>query len=264
MQTAMDQPNPLTVAWSIFTVQRRVRPPRPVGASTEPELGHFGAVLDALAVGGTPELIRRAADLDEVVAGLAEVDPDRLDPAAALAFWLNLYNAAALRMAARAAAEGLGSVLRVPGAFGTPTVSVAGEELSLDAIEHAKVRRFRDPRIHGALVCGSVSCPTLRAEPYRGEILDAQLDDQMRSFLAQGGAVADRQGGTLHLSRVFSWFGGDFARPRRMPTWLPAGRSRVVASLGPWLDPELRSWVEATRPKVRYQPYDWGLRCAVG
>jgi hypothetical protein len=60
-----------------------------------------------------------------------------------------------------------GSVLRMPGAFSAPFVTVAGERLSLDAIEHAKIRRFADPRIHAALVCGSVSCPTLRPPPTR-------------------------------------------------------------------------------------------------
>lgn len=263
MQTAVDQPNPLAVAWSIFTVQRRVRPPRPAGRSAQPDLGSYGDVLTALASGGTGELAGRVEDLEKVVSTLGEVDPDRLTPSSALAFWLNLYNAAALVVAARASAAGLESVLGVPGAFGKPVVRVVGERLSLDAIEHAKVRRFGDPRIHGALVCGSVSCPTLRAEPYQGDRLDLQLDDQMRAFLAGGGAIADPDAGVLHLSRVFSWFGGDFARPRWMPTWLPASKSRVLAALGPWLTPELRAWVEEERPRVRYQPYDWGLRCAV-
>ena len=113
------------------------------------------------------------------------------------------------------------SALRVPGAFNVSWVTVGRESLTLTDIEHGKIRRFGDPRIHAALVCGSVSCPTLRHQPYQGDI-DEQLDDQMRSFLAIGGAVVDRDNGTLRLSRVLLWYGRDLVAPRRMPTLLPA------------------------------------------
>jgi hypothetical protein len=154
-------------------------------------------------------------------------------------------------------------VLRVPGAFDRPVLDIAGEQLSLDAIEHGKIRRFGDPRIHGALVCGSVSCPTLRFEPYRGEELDSQLDDQMRRFLAGGGAQLDQGTGTVHLSRVFLWYGGDFTRPASMPTWLPARPAALPRVLLPWLD-ESADWLASGPAAVKYQPYDWGLRCSVG
>ena len=83
-----------------------------------------------------------------------------------LAFWLNLYNAGALALAADTLSAGENTVLRIPGAFDAPWAMVGGESLSLNDIEHGKIRRFGDPRIHAALVCGSASCPTLRYEPF--------------------------------------------------------------------------------------------------
>ena len=62
-----------------------------------------------------------------------------------IAFWINMYYAGALR-AARAPADGLDSVLRVQGAFHRPFVTVAGEHLSLNAVEHAKLQRLGNPR----------------------------------------------------------------------------------------------------------------------
>ena len=41
---------------------------------------------------------------------------------------------------------------------------------------------------------------------------DTQLDDQMKSFLSGGGAIAGEDG-SIELSRVFKWFGSDFVRP---------------------------------------------------
>jgi hypothetical protein len=193
---------------------------------------------------------------------MEEVDPDALSADGSLSFWLNLYNAGALALASDAISEGVSTVLRLPGAFDTPWAMVGGEALSLNDIEHGKIRRFKDPRIHAALVCASVSCPSLRYEPF-GEQLDNQLDEQMRSFLAHGGAVADRDAKTLRLSRIFLWYGGDFVRPGRMPTWIPARRRDLARSVAQWLPGEDASWVVASSPSVEYATYDWGLACAI-
>jgi hypothetical protein len=213
--------------------------------------------------GGILGLVQVEDDLHRYLAEARTVDPASLTRAEALAFWLNLYNAGALSLAARAFAEGAESVLRVPGAFDAPVFQIAGEQLSLDAIEHGKIRRFGDPRIHAALVCGSVSCPTLHHEPYRGDQLEVQLDAQMRRFLAGGGAKLEMDTRTVHLSRVFLWYGGDFTRPDHMPTWFPARSHNLVRALLPWLD-ESAGWLASGKASVKYQPYDWGLRCSVG
>ncbi len=251
----MAGPNPLRVLGSILAARWTVTPPRPAG-DDRLDHGQLLPVLEEIGGGDAGSLPALAGDLRRYVDRLSGLDPDRLRRPHALAYWLNLYNAGALLLAARAVEEGGDSVLRVPGAFRRPYVTVAGEELSLDAIEHGKIRRFGDPRVHAALVCGSASCPTLRDEPYDGDRLDLQLHHQMRSFLEGGGAVRD--GDSLLLSRIFLWYGGDFVRPHRMPTLLPAGRGRVAAALAPWLP-------EASVPaRVQFQDYDWALRCAVG
>lgn len=257
-------PNPLRAGLSMVRSIIGTRSPAPRGLDPEPAYDSYARILTAVAAAGPASLAGVSGDLERTISEMAEVDPDRLDRDSALAYWLNLYNATALLLAARSQEQGFDSVLRVPGAFDRPAVTVAGEMLSLDSIEHGKVRRFRDPRIHGALVCGSVSCPTLRAEPYRAAGLDGRLDRQMRSFLASGGYVADRAAGVVRLSRVFSWFGADFIRPDRMPVLLPARRRPVLASLGAWLPADEVEWTDQARPSVDYQSYDWGLRCSVG
>lgn len=251
----------MKVAWSILRSLQRVDPPRPEGVGSVDHSG-LAPVLTALAVGQTSALPETESTLDVYLDQVASIDPDSLRRDEALAFWINVYNGGALRLAARAMAGGHDSVLRVPGGFQEPFVMIAGRSLSLDDIEHAKIRRFRDPRVHSALVCGSVSCPTLRGEPYLGDGLDRQLDDQMRSFLANGGAVVDPSGQMVHLSRVFNWFGSDFVRPARMPTFLPSRSSRVLGALRPWLQDEAAE-VADRGGGVEYQAYDWGLRCSV-
>ncbi|GMQ84686.1 MAG: hypothetical protein BMS9Abin07_0250 [Acidimicrobiia bacterium] len=255
------QPNPARVAIAILMARRRTRPD-PKGTAS---LDHadFAGVLVDLKEMGIASLPGNRTTLLRYRDRLARVDPDTLTRDEALAYWINLYNAGALALAADAIEENADSVLRVPGAFNDSWVTVGGESLTLTDVEHGKIRRFGDPRIHAALVCGSVSCPTLRHEPYQGEIVEAQLDDQMRSFLAMGGAAVDRDNGILRLSRVLLWYGRDLVAPDRMPTLLPARRRSIGAAVAPWLLPGDASWVLTTKPKVEFAPYDWGLACSI-
>ncbi len=252
------QPDPLRVAWSMVRAQR-VRRPRPTGTGSVDYLD-LADILRVLRIDGIAALPSLQPDLKDYRDRMQYVDPDALTPDGSLAFWLNLYNAGALSLAADASMRGEPTVLRLPGGFDTTWATIAGESLSLNDIEHGKVRRFGDPRIHAALVCGSVSCPTLRHEPY-GDPVAAELDEQMRSFLRSGGAAADRETRTVTLSRVFLWYGGDFVRPSRMPAWLPARREDLARSVSRWLPDDDAEWVLATRPRVEYAPYDWGLAC---
>lgn len=256
-----DSPNPLLAGWSMLR-STRVNRPRPVGGVSSPGDGEFAAVLSTLRDGGVPALAGRRATLSSYRATLESVDPDRLTRNESLAFWINLYNAGALDLAAEAFVAAEPSVLRVPGAFRKPWVNITGEELSLDDIEHGKIRRFGDPRIHSALVCGSASCPTLRYEPFRGADLDSQLENQMRSFLSAGGALYDAADGKLRLSRVFLWYGSDFVRPHRMPTWIPVRKRAVAQAVSRWLD--LQDRKASATARVEFMSYDWGLACSIG
>ncbi len=253
----MDQPGIFQALWSIFKVLLTIK--RPVfGGNGMVDHSEFAVILKELESSGGVDLADHEGELRSYAKKLGDVDTAQLTRDEALAFWINLYNAGALSLAAEAQRKGTGSVLRIPGGFSRPFVAVTGETVSLDAIEHAKIRRFKDPRIHAALVCGSVSCPTLRSEPYTGTNLDEQLDRQMVSFLANGASQL-RTDGTLELSRVFLWYGSDFVRPKRMPTLVPSAKDKVVDALVPWLEHPADA-VTA----VEFQSYDWGLRCSVG
>ncbi len=253
----MDQPRVLSSLWGIVRVLITVD--RPIyGGSEAIDHSEFGTILRAVATSGGSDLRDHSHSLRSYANRLGAFDPEQLTRDEALAYWINLYNAGALLLAAEAQSKGEISVLRIPGAFGRTFATINGETLSLDAIEHAKIRRFGDPRIHAALVCGSVSCPTLRSEPYDGQNLEAELEDQMKSFLTNGAGNL-KSDGTLELSRVFLWYGSDFVRPERMPTFIPSSKEKILEALTEWL-PVPVSKVEA----IAFQDYDWGLRCSVG
>jgi hypothetical protein len=253
------KPNVLRAGLSIVSSLISVRAPAPDGNETADHT-KFAKVLDSLTgdvIGRLPDVID---ELGSYLGEMTEIDPDSLTRNDALAYWINVYNAAALALGGRAARDGVATVFGIPGAFTDPVISVAGEKLSLDQIEHAKVRRFKDPRIHAGLVCGAMSCPTLRPEPFGREI-DVQLEDQMRRFLADG--ALRTEGDEVVLSPIFAWFGRDFVSPRRMPTFLPARRRAVLESLRPWLDDAVSGWLVEVGPSIRFSGYDWRLGCSI-
>lgn len=255
------RPNPISVAWSMVRA-RSVSRPRPSGDGA---LDHsdLDSVLRRIAHSGIASLAGGDPELDAYRDSSSAVDPNRLTPEEALAFWLNIYNAGAIASAALAISASADSVLRVPGAFSKPWITVAGEELSLDDIEHGKIRRFGDPRIHGALVCGSVSCPTLRATAFTGVAVQSELEEQMRSFMANGGGKVERFSNTVTLSRVLKWYGRDFVSPTRMPTIIPARPGSIRDAVSPWFSDSDRAFIEENEPAVRFADYDWSLGCSI-
>ena len=240
-----------------------LRVARPTGSGAEAfDHGPLAPILEQLAMPDGMDNVNVDA-LSAYGQSLSAVDPSLLWPDEELAFWLNAYNAFAVILALDVSKEGLGSVLELKSGFNRTVASIGGERLSLTDIEHGKIRRFKDPRIHGSLVCGSLSCPTLRPEPFEGSRVRAQLDDQMTRFVAGGGAVVDEESATLSLSRVFLWYGSDFVRPRRMPTLVPASSGAVGRAMSRWLNDHQRDWFERVEPAIEFQDYDWGLGCTV-
>jgi hypothetical protein len=127
-------------------------------------------------------------------------------------------------------------------------VRIDGKRLTLDDIEHGILRpRFKDPRVHFAINCASKSCPPLISEPYRGEVLNAQLDRVTREFLNMPGNYR-LEGDTLWVSSIFKWFSGDFNDD-------PVGFYRTYA------EGELKKQLDRRRErlKVKHLDYDWSL-----
>ncbi len=135
------------------------------------------------------------------------------------AYWINAYNAFTLKLIIDnypvKSIKDIGPFIQIP-FVNTPWAKeffkIGGQDMKLDRIEHDILRKkFNDPRIHFTLVCASRSCPQLRNEAYEAVRLDEQLNDQGRIFLADRSKniiTSDE----LQLSKIFSWFKGDFTK----------------------------------------------------
>ncbi|HEX8426572.1 DUF547 domain-containing protein [Hymenobacter sp.] len=176
---------------------------------------------------------RDPKQLDALLEEIASFDMKGASQADLYAFYLNAYNM--LVIGEIIGNYPLTSVREMPGFFDKRTMLVGGEKMTLDELEHNKLRKlYDDPRLHFALVCGTASCPRLSREAYMGKALFTQLNDQTRRVLQDPAFVkVDAEGKTVMLSEIFKWYEADFGTSgktgvayvnqfradKRVPTW---------------------------------------------
>jgi len=212
---------------------------------------------------GHVDYVHLKRDADSVLAPylrrLAEMNPADWSRDARLAFWINAYNAYTLKLIVDhhpvptiwATTPGPAKPSKKNSPFGIKLGTVADTTRTLDEIEHEIIReRFAEPRIHFALVCAAVSCPRLRREAFTGPRLDAQLDDQARTFLHDDSknripAGDDR----IALSRILKWYGQDFG----------PSTDALQRYVTRYFEGQVRDRLSQADYTVDFLPYDWAL-----
>lgn len=175
------------------------------------------------------------------------------------AFWINAYNAVCIQMIidAKVPATIPHAVLFGENIFTPRTYKVAGALRSLDDIEHRILRKdFKDPRIHAAVVCGALSCPRLRPAAFTGAKLDAELDEECRSWVAvektkkgERKNHLDQKDRVYNVSKIFEWYEEDFG----------GSSEGVLEFLKKYADEADRAFLEKNKVRVSYLAYDWSV-----
>jgi hypothetical protein len=207
-------------------------------AGLKKEEGLFAAYLDSLA----------SADLETLRGPELE------------ALFINAYNAYTVRTVLDRVSESGGfeieSIRDIENVFTREAHPVGGFRLSLDNIEHNVLRpTFRDPRLHFAVNCASISCPPLPTDAFEGDRVEEQLESAATNALGNPD-YASIEGDALLLTRILEWYGGDFVNPeyRGSETSLPAFVARYA-------NEEVRRFLEERKNEVdvRFRDYDWRL-----
>lgn len=179
-----------------------------------------------------------------------------------LAFLINAYNAWTVELVLTEYPD-LDSIKDIGSLFSSPwrqeIVSLFGEQVSLDDIEHGMIRgwnRYQEPRIHFALNCAAIGCPALRAEAYQGDHLEQQLEESTRLFLSDE-TRNYYSAGRLYVSSIFDWYEEDFEQGWLDVNSLAEFMRRYADVLG--LDNEAKSLLSEGRLRIRHLRYDWGL-----
>jgi len=250
----------LLLTWSVMIVS-----PASAAAQARFDHGTFDALLHAHVRNGMVDYdaFAGAPEFASYLKQLAAFDPTTLSQAEQVAFWINAYNAYTIQLVnAHHERESIRNInksfgfIRAYGPWKEKLAVVGGKAYGLDEIEQDILRkRYREPRIHFALVCAAMGCPPLRSEAFVGTRLDAQLDDQARTFLLASPAKnrVDVAAKTVHLSPILVEFrdyiddfgGSEAAVGKFISRYYPAGPERDLLAGGAF--------------RVEKTAYDWTL-----
>lgn len=189
--------------------------------------------------------------LDQYLMILEKTDSTGLSRDEQFAFYVNAYNAWTIKFILSKypninSIKELGSIFKSP--WKKKIARLEGDLITLDTIEHDILRpRFRDSRIHFVVNCASKGCPPLRSEPYRGAVLNKQLNEMTESFInnSQKNFI---ESDSLYISQIFKWYKEDF----------PEG---VINFFHKHAKGKLKSDLEVKKDKltIKYLDYDWSL-----
>ncbi|CAA6678373.1 MULTISPECIES: DUF547 domain-containing protein [unclassified Lentimonas] len=187
--------------------------------------------------------------LNSVLTDWSKVDVQKLQRAEQKAFYINVYNAAMLQAVLdHYPLKSVKEIGLLPfSVFKKKYISLSGAKVSLDHVEKGiLLKAYFDPRIHFAVNCASESCPPLRAEPYVGERLDQQLDEQTRLFAESRRAARVNTGSrSTAYSELFKWYADDFG----------------VKSPAEYLNRYRASKLDV-KQSVKWIDYDWSLNAS--
>jgi len=178
-----------------------------------------------------------------------------------LAFLINAYNAYTVELILTEypnikSIKELGSLITSP--WKKRFFSLLAKPRSLDDVEHGMIRApgvFDEPRIHMAANCASIGCPALRSEAFVAARLDAQLEDSVVRFLSDRSRNRFKpQNGRLEVSKIFDWYGKDFAaKSGSVEAWLAQYADKFAD------EPRDQQTIRDKKAKLEFLDYDWAL-----
>ena len=199
-------------------------------------------------------LEKEAGQLEAYQQALAAAPFDKMGRSEKLALLINAYNAFTLQLILDYRDGGkLESIKHIPAArrWKHKRWNVGGHVWSLNDIEHKQIRpKFKEPRIHFALVCAAYSCPKLRNEAFTAKKLDKQLENQTHySHAHERWLKYDASKNVVALTALYDWYGDDFVQT--------AGS--VLGFVAKYSPPVKEAMDAGNPPRVRFLKYSWKL-----
>jgi len=164
-----------------------------------------------------------------------------------LAYWINAYNAFTVKLIIdhwplKSIKDIGGNIPMIDSPWSIKFFKIGGVDFDLDTIEHEILRKkFVEPRIHFAIVCASMSCPTLLNQAFVPTELESQLDSQTRAFIndSSKNRISDK---SMALSQIFEWFKMDFSEQGNLRKYI-----------------EPYTTVNLPEGDIEFIEYDWSL-----
>jgi len=192
--------------------------------------------------------------LDAYVRRLQQAAVTRLNRDEQKSYWINLYNALTVKVVLdHYPVKSIRDINISPGIFsrgpwGAKLVTIQGEKVSLNDIEHRILRPlWKDNRVHYAVNCASLGCPNLQPKAYTRENTETLLEKGAREYVNHPRG-ARLEGDRLFLSSIYDWFRPDFG----------GSEESVVRHLRKYAEPGFAEKLKGFKGKISYD-YDWRI-----
>ncbi len=163
-----------------------------------------------------------------------------------LSFWINAYNAFTVKIIVDnypvKSIKDIGSIFS--STWSKKFISLLGKKMSLDQIEHGTIRKeFKEPRIHFAVNCASIGCPSLYREAFIATKLEEQLQAATVHFMNNKEKNYLKKD-TYYISKIFDWYGEDF--------------DKYTMGVKNFVGKHIKS-TSGKKMSIKYLDYDWNL-----
>ncbi|WP_178947712.1 DUF547 domain-containing protein [Francisella sp. Scap27] len=138
-----------------------------------------------------------------------------------LAYWINMYNILTVETIlknypVKSITDIDKNWFGVSKVWDQKVIKISGKYLTLNDIEHRIIRPiWKNPRVHAAVNCASISCPNLSKDAYQGSEINEQLNNAFSSWVNSSKGV-EIKNNKLYLSEIFNWYGSDFGNQKQM------------------------------------------------
>lgn len=166
-----------------------------------------------------------------------------LTPQELKAFLINAYNITVIISITEN--YPISSVMDIDGFFDSNKHQIAGKSVSLNELEKNWIfKKFPDPRIHFALVCGAVSCPPLKDTIFNSQSIESKLEKITKVTLNDSKFITiDMHEKTASVSKIFDWYSTDFKKYKS-----------VIAFINKYTDKTIPDGFT-----INFKYYDWSL-----
>lgn len=187
------------------------------------------------------------ARLQNYIKLLEQMDPRQMAMERQKPYWLNLFNAVLVFQILESKPEESIKEISNRKLWKKKRLTIALQKLSLEDIEHGILRPiFKDPRLHFAMVGGTLGSANILNTAFTVENIEQLLNQNTKDFLAHSRGMAFN-GERVILSSIFKWYANDFGEDFE----------QVKAFLSEHL-PEEKKPLLSVASNARYD-YDWSL-----
>jgi len=191
--------------------------------------------------------------LNEYVDSLLAIDPRAYNKGEQFSYWVNLYNAATVQLVTKE--YPVRSITKIKsgvfsfGPWDKKWITVAGETLSLNDIEHGILRPvWNESRIHFIVNCASIGCPNLSKTAFTTSNAEEQMERLAKDYINHPRGVSVSNG-KLTVSSIFDWYLVDFGN----------SADALLNYLKKYANDDLKTQLNGLSSSKFDDNYDWSL-----